>query len=104
MAETEKQRDIISVAVVPFKQKLFVQPKLKNNNLATRDYIIIDTAEGRTNQTLKLIYISMNYTGSTTCIKFVSKCLLNSAHKKKFILTSNGPVFKVDWVVFTLIE
>ncbi len=32
-AETEKQRDIISVAVVPFKQKLFVQPKLKNNNV-----------------------------------------------------------------------
>ncbi len=30
---TEKQRDIISVAVVPFKQKLFVQPKLKNNNV-----------------------------------------------------------------------
>ncbi len=33
VAETEKQRDIISVAVVPFKQKLFVQPKLKNNNV-----------------------------------------------------------------------
>ncbi len=33
MAETEKQRDIISVAVVPSKQKLFVQPKLKNNNV-----------------------------------------------------------------------
>ncbi len=32
-AETEKQRYIISVAVVPFKQKLFVQPKLKNNNV-----------------------------------------------------------------------
>ncbi len=31
--KTEKQRDIISVAVVPFKQKLFVQPKLKNNNV-----------------------------------------------------------------------
>ncbi len=33
VAETEKQRDIISVAVVPFKHKLFVQPKLKNNNV-----------------------------------------------------------------------
>ncbi len=33
VAETEKQRDIVSVAVVPFKQKLFVQPKLKNNNV-----------------------------------------------------------------------
>ncbi len=33
MAETEKQRDIISVAVVPSKQKLFVQPRLKNNNV-----------------------------------------------------------------------
>ncbi len=33
VAETEKQRDIISVAVVPFKQTLFVQPKLKNNNV-----------------------------------------------------------------------
>ncbi len=33
VAETEKQRDIISVAVVPFKQQLFVQPKLKNNNV-----------------------------------------------------------------------
>ncbi len=44
MAETEKQRDIISVAVVPSKQKLFVQPKLKNNNVrlirynAVQDY------------------------------------------------------------------
>ncbi len=33
VAETEKQRDISSVAVVPFMQKLFVQPKLKNNNV-----------------------------------------------------------------------
>ncbi len=30
--ETEKQIDIISVAVVPSQQKLFVQPKLKHNN------------------------------------------------------------------------
>ncbi len=29
----QKQRDIISVAVVPFKQKLFVQLKLKNINV-----------------------------------------------------------------------
>ncbi len=29
----ETNRDIISVAVVPSKQKLFVQPKLKNNNV-----------------------------------------------------------------------
>ncbi len=33
VAETEKQRDIISVAVVPSKQKIFVQSKLKNNNV-----------------------------------------------------------------------
>ncbi len=33
LIKTEKQRDIISVAVVPFKQKIFVQPKLKNNNV-----------------------------------------------------------------------
>ncbi len=33
MAETEKQRDIISIAVVSSKQKLFVQPKLKHNNV-----------------------------------------------------------------------
>ncbi len=38
VAETEKQRDIISVAVVPFKQKLFVQPKLKNNNVCLIRY------------------------------------------------------------------
>ncbi len=31
--QRQKQRDIISVAVVPSKQKLFVQPKLKNNNV-----------------------------------------------------------------------
>ncbi len=37
VAETEKQRDIISVAV-PFKQKLFVQPKLKNNNVCLIRY------------------------------------------------------------------
>ncbi len=37
-AETEKQRDIISVTVVPFKQKLFVQPKLKNNNVCLIRY------------------------------------------------------------------
>ncbi len=29
----ETNRDIISVAVVPSKQKLFVQPKLKHNNV-----------------------------------------------------------------------
>ncbi len=29
----ETNRDIISVAVVPSKQKLFVQPKLNNNNV-----------------------------------------------------------------------
>ncbi len=29
--QKQKQKDIISVAVVPFKQKLFVQPKLKDN-------------------------------------------------------------------------
>ncbi len=29
----ETNRDIISVAVVPSKQELFVQPKLKNNNV-----------------------------------------------------------------------
>ncbi len=40
MAETEKQRDIISVAVVPFKQKLFVQPKLKNNNVRLIRYTV----------------------------------------------------------------
>ncbi len=39
VAETEKQIDIISVAVVPSKQKLFVQPKLKNNNVFAFDQI-----------------------------------------------------------------
>ncbi len=40
----ETNRDIISVAVVPSKQKIFVQPKLKNNNVrlirynAVQDY------------------------------------------------------------------
>ncbi len=33
VAETEKQRDIISKAVVPSKQFFFVHPKLKNNNV-----------------------------------------------------------------------
>ncbi len=34
----ETNRDIISVAVVPSKQKLFVQPKLKNNNVCLIRY------------------------------------------------------------------
>ncbi len=33
LTETEKQRDTISIDVVLSKQKLFVQPKLKNNNV-----------------------------------------------------------------------
>ncbi len=33
MLNRETNRDIIRVAVVPFKQKLFVQPKLKHNNV-----------------------------------------------------------------------
>ncbi len=35
----ETNRGIISVAVVPSKQKLFVQPKLKNNNVHLIRYI-----------------------------------------------------------------
>ncbi len=35
----ETNRGIISVAVVPSKQKLFVQPKLKNNNVRLIRYI-----------------------------------------------------------------
>ncbi len=33
MAETEKQIKTISVAVVPSRQKIFVQPKLRHNNV-----------------------------------------------------------------------
>ncbi len=36
--ETEKQIDIISVAVVPSKKKKKIQPKLKNNNMRLIKY------------------------------------------------------------------
>ncbi len=38
VAETETNREIISVAVVPSKLKLFVQPKPKHNNVGLVRY------------------------------------------------------------------